>query len=120
MAANPLIAFNHGATESGTDRVPMAGDTASVTESASIRVDELSIPRSSARLPHLHERARPEKIPPDQRRSGYELMARETRAIQDETHQSGMLWVSTASAVERRRAPRIRACAAPRPTRERA
>jgi len=58
--------------------------------------------------------ARAGEIPPDQRRSGYELMARETRAIQDDdTTNPGMLWVLDGEALWNKKAGTTdRACAA--------
>jgi sulfur-oxidizing protein SoxA len=53
------------------------------------------------------------EIPSEQRRSGYELMARETRAIQDDDATNpGMLWVLDGEALwNRKPGPAGRACA---------
>jgi L-cysteine S-thiosulfotransferase len=54
------------------------------------------------------------EIPPDQRRSGYELMGRETRSMQDDDATNpGMLWVLDGEALWNRKAGAAdRACAA--------
>ena len=136
IAANPFFAFSTVATESGTLAFHWTGDNGfSVTESAAIVVAELRLavaPRRSRTracvVARLDRRSRPSRlgrfasrrasafageIPPAERRSGYDFMSRETRAMQDDdTANPGLLWVLEGGALwSRKTGAAGRACA---------
>ena len=69
--------------------------------------------RAGRRWPARRRRPFAGEIPPAERRSGYEFMSRETRAMQDDdTANPGMLWVLDGEALWSRKAGAAgRACA---------
>ena len=112
IAANPFIAFSTVATESGTIDVHWTGDNGfSATEIGQhhrrMKLAASSAPSRCAIGPagvrrRLSGRA---EIPLAERRSGYEFMSRETRAMQDDdTANPGMLWVLDGEALWKRKA----------------
>ena len=115
IAANPFIAFSTVATESGTLEFHWTGDNGfSVTRD---RRDHRRLSGAPARRGRAgasrRGRRRRGEIPRAERRSGYDFMSRETRAMQDDdTANPGMLWVLEGEALWNRKAGAAgRACA---------
>ena len=111
IAANPFITFFTVATESGTLEFEWTGDNGfAATEHRRRSPSNDSLGASDWLPPSLLScrgccPLSPPKFRSTERRSGYDFMSRETRAMQDDdTANPGMLWVLDGEALWKRKA----------------